>query len=332
MSVVMAAVLAFLLMLLSMPRFLSALVTLSPGQTIYELGPSAHKKKQGTPNMGGLVIASSLCLSWLLASLPTGIPGEGVALLLLVLACMAIGFTDDWLKSAYRRHEGLKPRQKLIAQFAAGALFSFYCAGAVGTGLRLPLSERELDLGPAYIPLMTLAVVFMTNSANLQDGVDGILSTVTVVGGTALGVMALALAAQSVSSSTPAGAVAHCSLAMAGACLGFLRFNRYPARIFMGDTGSMLIGAVFAGAAMLLKVQLWLIPLCFTLIVSSLSVIVQRFYFKLTGGKRILRMSPLHHHFELGGMSEQRIVLLYGGVALVLSFLSLLLFTPLTGR
>ncbi len=329
MTAALPALVALAVMLLVMPRFVAALKELKFGQTIYELGPEAHRGKQGTPNMGGIVIALSAFVAFLLSSLPGGLPGEGVSLLLLMLSCMAIGFVDDYIKDAGKKHEGLRPLQKIIGQFIVGALFSLYCARVVGTGLHLPFSGGTLDLGAAYVPLMTLLVVFMTNSANLQDGVDGILSVVTVAGVAALGLMALSLAGRP---HPAAEAVARSCFALVGACAGFLKFNRHPAKIFMGDTGSMLIGGAFAGAGMLLGVQLWLIPICFTLLLSSLSVIVQRLYFKATGGKRLLRMSPLHHHFELGGMSENRIVLMYGATTLLLSALALLSFLPLKGR
>lgn len=318
------------IMLVTMPALIRYLKKHQMGQTMYELGPQAHLSKQGTPNMGGVLIGSitvavSIAFSFLDHGLWALFP-----LLLLAIAAMAIGFADDYIKDIGKQHEGLKPRQKVIDQVMAGLLFSLYCYYAVGSQVRLPFTDKQWDLGLMYIPLMTVLVVFMTNSANLQDGADGLLSSVTVVGGIAFGVIALML--------TPmvepvfGGAVSTAMFALVGACLGFLWYNRHPAQIMMGDTGSMFIGGVFTAGTMLLGLQLWLIPICFTMIMSSVSVIMQRAYFKATKGKRIFKMSPIHHHFELSGMSENQILRMYALVTLVLSALAVVATLPMIPR
>ncbi len=328
-----ATVLAVLIMLLVMPKFLPYLKKLKFGQTIYELGPQAHLAKQGTPNMGGIVIAGATVAALVILSIVhTAVQGSSFgldnplwALLLAALGSMAVGFADDYIKDVKKNHEGLKPKQKLMGQVVVGLVFSLYCFFFVGSDVIIPFTRHTWDLGIFYIPIMTVLVMFMTNSANLQDGVDGILSSVTVVGMAAFGVIALFLSdAQSVWYQV----IACGCFALVGACLGFLRFNRHPAKIFMGDTGSMFIGGMMVGVAMLMKLEFLLIPICFTCIMSSVSVMLQTGYFKITKkkygqGKRIFKMAPIHHHFELCGMNENQIVLMYAAVTLVLSLIGI---------
>jgi phospho-N-acetylmuramoyl-pentapeptide-transferase len=318
---------AILLMLLLMPRFLPYLKKMKFGQTIYSLGPKAHQTKQGTPNMGGILIGGITVLATLAAAvfseeIRAAWPGI-LAILFVSLGSMAIGFADDYIKDIKKRHEGLKPRQKIAGQIVVGFLFSWYCYRSAGSAVAIPFSGAQWDLGIFYIPLMTLLVIFITNSANLQDGADGLLSSVTVIGMAAWGVIAILLSAAAPAAGSPPYLAVFC-FSLMGACVGFLFFNRYPAKIMMGDTGSMFIGGAMVGTAMLLKAEFLLIPIGFTCIMSSVSVMMQVTYFKLTHGKRIFRMSPIHHHFELGGMSENQIVLMYAGVTLVLSVIAVL--------
>ena len=318
---------AFVIMLLGMPSLIIRLKKLKFGQTIYALGPQAHLSKQGTPNMGGLLIVASTLAASLGFALYEGIAASLLPLVLLALGAMAIGFSDDYIKDVRKNHEGLKPMQKILGQVVAGFAFSLFCYNSVGSSIHLPFTDSTLDLGVLYVPLMTVLVIFMTNSANLQDGVDGILSWVSVLGAIAFGLIALMTADARIPGLHRA--IGFCSFALAGACAGFLVFNHYPARIMMGDTGSMFIGGLFVGIALLLRLQIWLIPICFTMIMSSLSVIMQRVYFKLTHGKRIFKMSPIHHHFELSGMSENQIVGMYAVTTLGLSALAVLAALPL---
>ena len=326
-----ACMAAMLLMLLVMPKFLPYLKKLKFGQTIYELGPQAHLAKQGTPNMGGIVIAgATVAVLAVLAVVFTaqeavsfGLDNPLWAYLFCAVGSMAVGFADDFIKDVKKNHEGLKPKQKLMGQVVVGLVFSLYCFFFVGSDVIIPFTRITWDLGIFYIPIMTVLVMFMTNSANLQDGVDGLLSSVTVVGMAAFGLIALFLSdAQSVWYQV----IAFGCFGLVGACIGFLRFNRHPAKIFMGDTGSMFIGGMMVGAAMLMKLEFLLIPICFTCIMSSVSVMLQTGYFKLTKkkygkGRRIFKMAPIHHHFELCGMNENQIVLMYAGVTLALSLL-----------
>lgn len=322
---------AVMIMLLVMPKFLPYLKKLKFGQTIYELGPQAHLAKQGTPNMGGIVIAGATVVTLIVLSIvytatqgaPFGLDNPLWALLFVALGSLAVGFADDYIKDVKKNHEGLKPKQKLMGQVVVGLLFSLFCFFYVGSDVIIPFTKSTWDLGIFYIPIMTVLVMFMTNSANLQDGVDGLLSSVTVVGMAAFGVIALFMSdAQSVWYQV----IACGCFALVGGCIGFLRFNRHPAKIFMGDTGSMFIGGMMVGAAMLMKLEFLLIPICFTCIMSSVSVMLQTGYFKITKkkygkGKRIFKMAPIHHHFELCGMNENQIVMMYAAVTLVLSLI-----------
>lgn len=327
-----ALALALALMLLIMPKFLPYLKKLKFGQTIYDLGPQAHKAKQGTPNMGGIVIAGAtvimlivLAIIWTANSGKIfGLENPLWALLLVVLGSMAVGFADDYIKDVKKDHEGLKPKQKLMGQVVVGLLFSLYCYFYVGSDVIIPFTQNTWDLGIFYIPIMTVLVMFMTNSSNLQDGVDGILSSVTVMGMAAFGLIAVFV--KDTFAYSPVLAIA--CFALVGACLGFLRFNRHPAKIFMGDTGSMFIGGMMVGVAMLMKMEFLLILISFTCIMSSVSVMLQTGYFKITKkkygkGRRIFKMAPLHHHFELCGMNENQIVLMYTAVTLVLSMIAM---------
>ena len=321
-----SAGIALVIVLLVMPGFIRFMKDRGMIQPGYDLGPdSFKKKKEKPPNMGGLVIAFAVLVAALLIS---QIAGNVMHVLLLMVAAfggLGIGFADDFIKDVRQHHDGLLPRYKLIGQFLVGLVFSLTTASLLGTAIHLPFTRATWDLSYAYVPLMTLLYVFMTNSANLQDGVDGLMSSVTMAGSAALG--AIALITRGGSLSDPS--IAYACFALAGACLGFLFFNQHPARIYMGDTGSMFIGSLLTGATMLLRLQLWLLPLCFTMILSSLSVIAQRGYYKLTGGKRLIKMSPIHHHFEMNGWSENTIARRYTLLILALSVLGALAALPL---
>lgn len=329
---ILALVLAFAAVLAAGPKVLPLLRRLKFGQTIYELGPQSHKSKQGTPTMGGLMIAGAAVLAALICHPAQWHGGYDfmIALALIALGTMLIGFVDDYIKVVKKRSLGLTPWQKIAGQVIVAAAFSVYCYlhPQVGSKIYVPFFNTEWDLGMVYIPLMTLVVIFMTNSANLQDGLDGLLSSVTVIGSGAWGLMALFMLptvnAMGLMAQDNMVSAAIFALALCGACMGFLRFNHYPAMVFMGDTGSMFIGGATVGLAMLLRQPLMLILIAFTMVMSSASVIIQRVYFKLTHGKRIFKMSPIHHHFELCGYKETQIVFGYAVLTGVLSLIALL--------
>ncbi len=326
-----ALLLSAAIALLTGPKLIAYLKRLHFGQTIYELGP-AHQQKQGTPVMGGLMMAAGILASSLIFH-PQKWDGAKdfiLPLLAVSLLSMAVGFADDYIKAVKKRHDGLTPWQKIAGQVIVAAGFSAYCFfhPAVGSSIRIPFVGTDLDLGIFYIPLMSLFVIFIVNSSNLQDGLDGLLGTVTAVGASAWTVICLLLMLVPALSGTAdrngAETAGIFMISMAGACVGFLRYNRYPAKTFMGDTGSMLLGGGMAATALLLRMPLLLLLIFFTPVMSSISVILQRYYFKLTHGKRIFLMSPIHHHFEKKGYSETQIVSMYAGVTLVLSLIAVL--------
>ena len=321
---ILALILSAAIVLLTGPKFIAWLRKLKLGQTIYELGPQSHQKKQGTPIMGGLIIALGCVVSFIVCGVTLGAWDHMLALLFVALGSMAVGFGDDWIKMVKKRHEGLTPKQKIVGQALVCLGFALYCYfhPAVGSKVIVPFFNIDWDLGIFYIPLLALTVLFMVISANLQDGLDGILSSVTAVG--SIGWAALALIAAAAANAAGNNTIAGFALALCGACIGFLRFNHYPATVFMGDTGSMFIGGAVVGMAMLLRQPFLLLLIGFTMVMSSVSVILQRYYFKLprklTGTpKRLFKMSPIHHHFEMCGMKETQIVLMYAIVTLVLS-------------
>ena len=327
-----ALILAVVGMLLLTPRVLPVLSRLKFGQTIYKLGPESHQAKQGTPTMGGLAFATVTTVVALAMHGPWyGFMDFGLAIILFALLSMLIGFLDDYIKVIRKRSLGLIWWQKVIGQVVIGFLFSLYCYWNpfVGSAIIIPFANVTWDLGVWYIPVMTLVIMFMINSANLQDGLDGLLSGVAATGGVAWSTAAV-IATLGIGALTGKGAsgnnlnIAVYGLALVGACIGFLRFNFHPAKVFMGDTGSMYIGGATVAMAMLLRLPILMALISFTMIASSLSVIIQRTYFKLTHGKRVFRMSPIHHHFELGGMSEPQIVAMYVAVTAVLSMVAIL--------
>ncbi len=321
---ILALILSAAIVLLTGPKFIAWLRKLKLGQTIYELGPQSHQKKQGTPIMGGLIIALGCVVAFVVCGATLGAWDHMLALLFVALGSMAVGFGDDWIKMVKKRHEGLTPKQKIVGQAVVCLGFALYCYfhPAVGSKVIVPFFNVDWDLGIFYIPLLALTVLFMVNSANLQDGLDGILSSVTAVG--SIGWAAIALIAAADANAAGNTLIAVFALALCGACIGFLRFNHYPATVFMGDTGSMFIGGAVVGMAMLLRQPFLLLLIGFTMVMSSASVILQRYYYKLTRKifgepRRLFKMSPIHHHFEMCGMKETSIVLMYSIVTLVLS-------------
>lgn len=323
-----AALIALAAALLIGPGLIRYLKKLHFGQTIYELGPS-HQQKQGTPVMGGLMMAAGILLGSVICHPAAwdGIWDFILPLLAVSFLSMAVGFADDYIKAVKKRHDGLSPWQKIAGQVIVSLGFSLYCyfSPRVGSAIRIPFTGTEWDLGIFYIPVMTLLVIFIVNSSNLQDGLDGLLSTVTAISSSAWAVICLiitvAARADAGGGTTVIGVFA---MSMAGACIGFLRFNRYPAKTFMGDTGSMLLGGGTAAIALLLRQPLLLLLIFFTPIMSSVSVILQRYYFKLTHGKRIFLMSPIHHHFEKKGYSETQIVSMYAGITMLLCLIAVI--------
>lgn len=332
-----ALLLSLVIVLLTGPKIIQWLRKLHFGQNIYELGP-AHQKKQGTPMMGGFmfVIAVLVCAVVLHPARWFGVWDFMPALVMLSLLCMLVGFVDDYTKATKKRNLGLTPKQKLLGQVLIAVAFSAYCYfnPYVGSVIQIPFFNVTWDLGVCYIPLMTLLILFMVNSANLQDGLDGLLGSVTCIGSIGWGMMALYTAAASVAIGMEGAgqqdlSIAVFAMALAGGTMGYLRYNYYPAKVFMGDLGSMFIGGATVGMAMLLRQPFMLLLLAFTMVMSSVSVMMQVTYFKYTKkkygeGRRIFKMSPIHHHFEKCGMSEPQIIAMYAAVTGVLTLVAVL--------
>lgn len=312
-------VLAFVLGAALGRLLLPVLHKLKFGQNIYELAPEAHKKKQGTPTMGGLVIAAAAIIAALAMNDYSQPLGQNMlmATLLMALGNLCIGFADDMTKIRRGKNGGLTAKQKMFFQTILALAFSVYCYfhPQVGSAIKVPFIGAEIELGILYIPIAMFIIVGTTNSANLLDGLDGLLTSVSMVDFAALAVIAGAAAF---------GELGVCCAALCGACLGFLLHNAYPAKMFMGDTGSMFIGGAVVAAALLLRQPLILVLIAFWMLMSSLSVIIQVTYFKRTGGKRIFKMSPIHHHFELSGFHETKVVSMYMVTTIILCVITLL--------
>lgn len=296
--VFLAAGISLIITVILGPLMIPLLSRLKFGQTIREEGPQGHFKKAGTPTMGGIIFITAIMLTGFLLG---GGSGEVLCAVLVMLAFGAIGFWDDYIKVVLKRSLGLRARDKLFLQLIAAAVFwlllEFYLGR--GSSIAVPFTALNIDPGP-YLYLVFLIIVLMSssNGANLTDGLDGLATGVTFF-------IAVAFAFISVITlHYPLGMF--CG-ALAGGCLGFLVFNHYPARVFMGDTGSMALGGAVAAIAALTKSELILIVVAGVYVIETLSVIIQVACFQTTG-KRPFLMAPLHHHYELKGWHETRVV------------------------
>ena len=283
-------------------------------QSIREDGPQAHLAKAGTPTMGGLFMMLALVITVCI------VPPYSVTLwmlLFLTLGHGALGFSDDFIKAVKRRNLGLTAKQKLLGQAVLAIIF-FYISiayAALPTTLWIPLVDTTVDLGYAYYVLAFIIILGTTNAVNLTDGLDGLATGISAIAGAAFAVVGLLVGSLSVT---------FFGIIVSAVCLGFLYFNANPAKVFMGDTGSLALGGAFAGMAIATKTELLLIVIGFVFVVEALSVILQVASFK-TRGVRIFRMSPIHHHFELGGWSERKVVYVFWAVSLIMALLGIAL-------
>ncbi|MCG8541186.1 MAG: phospho-N-acetylmuramoyl-pentapeptide-transferase [Clostridia bacterium] len=303
---------SFFITIILGPAIIPLLRRLKVGQSIRAEGPKSHYTKSGTPTMGGIIMIIAI----LITTLTSGRLNRDLYIIIFAtLAFGLIGFIDDFIKVVLKRNLGLKAYQKLIGQIVIATIIAVYQAevSIYGTQILVPFFRVYLDLGVLYVPFIAFVVVATTNSVNLTDGLDGLASGVTLIVASFFSLVALNWGYPS---------IAAFSGALTGACLGFLRFNAYPAKVFMGDTGSMALGGAVASIAILMNLTL-LIPIVGGIyFVEALSVIMQVVSFKLTG-KRIFKMSPLHHHFELVGWKETKIVVVFWSVTLLLCVLGL---------
>ena len=276
-------------------------------QFIREEGPQSHLSKEGTPTMGGIAIFGALLFMTLVGGKVTG---DSIIMLLVTFLFGLLGFLDDYIKVAKKHNLGLRAWQKLVLQILIAVGLAVYMAkfSGYGTDVWIPFINRYVDFGWIYIPFIAFVVVAMANAVNLTDGLDGLSSGVTSL-------VAFFFAIAGMQFGHDSASIFCCALT--GACLGFLIFNHYPAKLFMGDTGSMALGGALASAAIIMKVEFLLPVAGLIYVLEALSVIIQVLYFKATGGKRFFKMAPLHHHFEMCGMKEKNVVAMFWLVAVV---------------
>lgn len=311
---ILAVIIAFVISAIMCPIVIPFLHKLKFGQQVREDGPQAHLKKKGTPTMGGLVILTSIIITSLLyiKDYPKIIP-----ILFMTVGFGIIGFLDDYIKIVMKRSEGLKPLQKLVGQFVITGIFAYYLVTShqVGTGMLIPFTDSYLVFPLwLFIPALFVIVLGTDNGVNFTDGLDGLCTSVTILVATFFTIVAIG---EDTGISPVTGAVV-------GALLGFLLFNVYPARVFMGDTGSLALGGFVASSAFMMQMPLFIAVVGLIYLVEVLSVIIQVTYFKKTGGKRIFKMAPIHHHFELCGWSETRVVAVFSIVTAILCLLAYL--------
>ena len=314
-SVFMPVIISFLISVVFCPILIPFLRKLKFGQTEREEGPQSHLKKNGTPTMGGLVILASILLTSLIY---IGKFTEILPVLFMTLGFGLIGFLDDYIKVVKKRSLGLTPLQKMALQFIVTGVFIYYYFKIAGldTSIKIPFVSGDGFVMPTWLFIIFVFIVVLgtVNGVNFTDGLDGLASGVTVIVATFFTIAALSLNP----SMTPiTGAVV-------GSLLGFLLFNTYPARVFMGDTGSLALGGFVSSIALMLHMPLFIVIIGLIYLVEVLSVILQVGYFKLTHGKRIFKMEPIHHHFELCGYSETQVVAAFSIVTALLCLVGIM--------
>lgn len=296
------------------------------GQTILDIGPSWHKNKQGTPTMGGLMFILGIFVATVVSVIFYSVFHGGfgttekfvITGLVMAVCYGGIGFIDDYIKVVKKRNLGLTAVQKLVLQFAvvAGYLGVMRLLGD-NTDIIIPFVERPVDLGFFYYIIMGVVIVGITNAVNLTDGIDGLDGSITFF--VSLFMMMIANVLKVFDSNVLFAA------AVAGGCLGFLVWNFHPAKVFMGDTGSLFLGGIVCAMAFAMDMHVIMLLVGLMYLVEMFSVMLQVSYFKLTHGKRIFRMSPIHHHFEMGGWSETKIVAVFSTVTAICGIIALLL-------
>ena len=312
--VVIPVLISFAISLVLGPIVIPFLRRLKMGQTERELGVQSHLKKYGTPTMGGVIflIATTVTSLFYIRDYPMIIP-----VLFLTLGFGLIGFLDDYLKVVLKRSDGLLPWQKMALQIVVTAVFAFYLVNYSNVSLTMKIpfwSGHYLNLGWFAVPVLFFAVIGTVNGVNFTDGLDGLASSVTLIVAVFFTVVSLGMNS----------GVEPITCAVVGSLMGFLLFNVYPAKVFMGDTGSLALGGFVAGVAYAMQMPLFIILVGLIYLIEVLSVMIQVSYFKATHGKRIFKMAPIHHHFELCGWSETRVVAVFSVVTAIMCLIALL--------
>lgn len=313
-KLILPAVIAFLISVVVGPVLIPFLTKLKFGQCIREEGPKWHEKKSGTPTMGGIIFLGSTVITSLIFI--KGNP-DVVPVLFVTLGFGLIGFLDDYIKVVMKRNLGLRAWQKMGLQLIVTGVFCFYVMKftEVGTKIIVPfVKDMTIEMSWLYIPFVFFVVLGSVNGVNLTDGLDGLAASVTVLVATFFSVVALGFGST----------VYPIAAAVLGGLLGFLVFNVYPAKVFMGDTGSLALGGFVASTAIMLRLPLFIVIVGFIYVAETLSVMLQVGYFKLTHGKRLFKMAPIHHHFEMCGWAETRIVAVFSIVTAILCMLALI--------
>lgn len=313
-AVAIPIIIAFFISVVLGPVIIPFLRKLKFGQTVRDDGPQSHLKKNGTPTMGGIIFLISVIITSCIyvKDYPRIIP-----ILFVTVGFGVIGFLDDYIKIVLKRSEGLTPSQKMFGQILVTGVFAIYMYKFSGISMEMLIPffpGKTLDLGFLTIPVMFLAIIGTVNGVNFTDGLDGLATSVTIMVAVFFGVVALGIGS----------GVWPIACAVIGALLGFLLFNVYPASVFMGDTGSLALGGFVAAIAYMLQMPMFILIVGLIYWIEILSVIIQVGYFKLSHGKRIFRMAPIHHHFELGGWSETRVVAVFTIVTAMLCLVGLM--------
>jgi len=305
---------AFIVTVILAPISIPLLRRLKFGQSIREEGPQSHMKKAGTPTMGGIIFLLAIILTTVgVGSFLDLFTTYTIVLLLVLVGFGLIGLLDDSLKVVFKRNLGLTSLQKLIGQIVI-AVLAYFLLGLFATTLTIPFTDWTIDLGIFYVAFLIFWLVGFSNAVNLTDGLDGLVAGTASIAFAAFGVIALF---------QEQADIALFAFAVTGALLGFLLFNANPAKVFMGDTGSLALGGALAMVSVLVKAELLLLLIGLVFVIETLSVILQVGSFKLRK-KRIFKMSPIHHHFELSGWSEWKVVLVFWSTALAVALIAVL--------
>lgn len=311
---VMPVVIAFAISILTGPILIPFLKKLKVGQTVRDDGPKEHLKKNGTPTMGGILILLAIMIT---AFFYMQEEKRIVPILFLMLGFGLVGFLDDYIKVVLRRSKGLSPIQKMALQFVVTGIYAYYLLNYTETAflMKVPfMPDRMLDFGVFNVPVLLFITIATVNGTNFTDGLDGLAGSVTVIVATFFSVVAIGTE----------GGIETITCAVVGALLGFLLFNVYPASVFMGDTGSLALGGFVVATAYALHMPLFIPIIGAVYFWEVLSVMIQVVYYKITGGKRIFRMAPLHHHFELCGWSEAKVVAVFSVITAIFGLVALL--------
>lgn len=311
---VMPVIISFVISVLTGPIVIPFLKKLKVGQTVRDDGPKSHLKKNGTPTMGGILILLSIVVTSLfyVKEYPRMVP-----VLFLMLGFGLVGFLDDYIKVVLKRSMGLSPLQKMALQLIVTGIYACYLVNYTGMSLdmKIPFAgDKVINFGFLTVPVLMFIVIATVNGTNFTDGLDGLAGSVTVIVATFFTVVAVG---------TESG-IEPITCAVVGSLLGFLLFNVHPASVFMGDTGSLALGGFVAASAFALKLPLFIPIVGFVYLIEVVSVMAQVLYFKATGGKRLFRMAPLHHHFELGGWSEAKVVAVFAILTAILCLIALM--------